>query len=472
MSIPSSPHPDSQRLRWPEKLGYGVGDTACCLFWVIVSSYLNLFYTDVFGLAPAALAWLLLITRIWDAAFDPVMGMIADRTRSRWGKFRPWLLWGIIPFIAAEVALFYTPNLGADGKLVYAYVTYSLMMLIYSVVNVPYGALLGVITSDSTERTTLASYRFVGAFAGNFIVQGSLLYLVQRLGRGNDRVGYPLAVGVLAVFSGLLFLYLFASTRERVRPPLERSSVRRDLRDLLGNRPWMILFGVGALSLVYVTMRQVAAVYYISYYVGDRSLIAKFLLAGTVFSIVGAVIAPWFARRIGCKKRAFMILTLLGLLCNGATWFAGPQDLWIIFASHIVGSIPLAAIFPLMGSMFADTADYGQWKFGRRATGLVFAGSTFSQKTGGAIGAALVNVVLYYSGYVANAVQGASSLQGLRHVMSTLPALGGLFVLGLAWFYPLNEEAGRRIAADLDSAAAPRNGTPSRSEQTAGHSTP
>jgi GPH family glycoside/pentoside/hexuronide:cation symporter len=431
-----------------------VGDTACCLFWVIVSSYLNLFYTDIFGLAPSALAWLLLITRIWDAAFDPVMGMIADRTRSRWGKFRPWLLWGILPFMAAEVALFHTPDLGPGGKLVYAYVTYSLMMLIYSMLNVPYGALLGVITADSTERTTLASYRFVGAFVGNFIVQGCLLYLVQRLGGGNDRVGYPLAVGVLALLSGLLFLYLFASTRERVRPPVERSSVRRDLRDLLGNRPWLILFGVGALSLVYVTMRQVAAVYYISYYVGDRTLIAKFLLAGTVFSIAGAVLAPWFARLVGCKKRAFLILTLLGLACNGATWFAGPGDLWIIFGSHILGSVPLAAIFPLMGSMFADTADYGQWKFGRRATGLVFAGSTFSQKTGGAIGAALVNVVLYYSGYVANAVQGPSSLLGLRHVMSTLPALGGLLVLGLASLYPLNEAEGRRIAAALQASAA------------------
>jgi GPH family glycoside/pentoside/hexuronide:cation symporter len=446
MNPPSVP---ASVVRWPEKLAYAGGDTACCLFWVIVSSFLNIFYTDVFGLAPSALAALLFITRLWDAAFDPVMGMIADRTTTRWGKFRPWILWGIVPFMAAEIALFYTPDLGPTGKLVYAYVTYSLVMGLYSVLNVPYGALLGVITPHSHERTALASYRFVGAFAGNFIVQGTLLWMVARFGGGNDRLGYTLAVTVLAFASGGLFFYLFAATRERVAPPTVRNSVRTDLDDLWRNTPWLILFVLGAITLIYVTFRQTTTVYYFSYYVGDKPLAATFLLTGTVFSIIGALLTPWLVRLFGGKKAAFIGLTLVAAVSNLLTWFAGPRDLVLIFASHIISSIPMAAVFPLMGSMYADTADYGQWKFGRRATGLIFAGSTFSQKTGGAIGAGLVNVVLSLIGYQANAAQTPGALAGLQHLMSTLPAAVGLGVAALALLYPLNNEAEARIAREL-----------------------
>jgi glycoside/pentoside/hexuronide:cation symporter, GPH family len=440
---------------WREKIGYAVGDTACCLFWVIVSSFLNIFYTDVFGLAPAALAGLLFITRLWDAAFDPIVGMFADRTSSRWGKFRPWILWGILPFMVAEIALFYTPGFGPTGKLVYAYVTYSLVMLIYSGINVPYGALLGVITPNSSERTALASYRFVGAFAGNFIVQGTLLWMVSHFGRGNDRVGFTLAVTVLAFASGGLFLYLFASTKERVLPPVERNSVGSDLKDLMHNRPWVTLFMMGATTLVYITFRQVTTVYYFAYYVGDKAMASTFLLAGTVFSILGAISTPYLVPLFGGKKATFIGLTLIGAACNAATYLAGPRDLVLIFATHMLGSIPQAAIFPLMGSMYADTADYGDWKFGRRATGLIFAGSTFSQKTGGAIGAALVNVVLSLVGYKANVVQSATSIAGLRHLMSTLPAVFGLAVVGLSMLYRLSTEDERRIAQALRERKSP-----------------
>ena len=447
-ATPSSAKP-LQLVFWREKLGYAVGDTASCLFWVIVSSFLNIYYTDVFGLAPSALAGLLLITRLWDAAFDPVMGMIADRTTTRWGKFRPWILWGIIPFVVAEIALFYTPSFGPSGKLVYAYITYSLVMLLYSVLNVPYGALLGVISPHSHERTALASYRFVGAFAGNFIVQGTLLWMISHFGRGDDKLGYTLAVTVLAIASGGLFFYLFASTTERVQPPAEKNTVRTDIKDLLHNAPWLTLFAMGATTLIYVTFRQVTTVYYFTYFVGDKAMVSSFLLIGTVFSILGAISTPYLVRLIGCKKKTFIFLTFTAVVCNAATYFAGPKDIILIFASHILGSIPMAAIFPLMGSMYADTADYGEWKFGRRATGLIFAGSTFSQKTGGALGAALVNVVLTYIGYQANAVQSATSLSGLRHLMSTLPAAFGLFVIGLSLFYQLSTEKENQIALEL-----------------------
>ncbi len=449
MSLSTAPTPGVSLLRWPEKVGYAVGDTACCLFWVIVSSYLNKFYTDVYGLAPAALGLMLLITRAWDAAFDPIVGMIADRTTTRWGKFRPWILWSIVPFVVAEIALFYTPNLGPTGKLVYAYVTYSVMMAVYSVINVPYGALLGVITPHSHERTALASYRFVGAFAGNFIVQGTLLYLVHLLGRGDNRLGYTLAVTVLAVASGALFFYLFLATKERVLPPRERSSIGTDLKDLVRNRPWVVLFVLGALTLIYLTSRQTVILYYFDYYVGREALSSAFLLAGTVCSIIGAVLAPFLVRLIGNKKTAFVVLTAAGACCHGLTYFAGPADLALIFAAHMLASIPMAALFPLMGSMYADTADYGEWKFGRRATGLIFAGSTFSQKTGGALGAGLVNVILALVGYLPNVAQSESSIQGIRHMMSTIPAVGGAVVIALAFLYPLDAALETRVAREL-----------------------
>jgi GPH family glycoside/pentoside/hexuronide:cation symporter len=451
MSSLPVPSAATSAVRWPEKVSYAVGDTACCLFWVIVSSYLNKFYTDVFGLAPAALGLMLLITRIWDAAFDPVMGMIADRTSTRWGKFRPWILWSIVPFIAAEIALFYTPDFGPTGKLVYAYVTYSLMMLIYSVVNVPYGALLGVITPHSEERTALASYRFVGAFAGNFIVQGTLLAMVHHFGRGDNRLGYLIAVTILAFASGLLFFGLFLGTKERIRPPQVRSSVATDLKDLVRNRPWVTLFVLGALSLIYLTSRQTVILYYFDYYVGNEALSSAFLLAGTVCSILGAVLAPFLVKWIGDKRRAFMLFTIAGALFHGLTYLARPGDVVMIFALHMLSSIPMAAIFPLMGSMYADTADYGEWKFGRRATGLVFAGSTFSQKTGGALGAGLVNVILALVGYVPNVAQTAESVQGIRHMMSTIPAAGALVVVALTFLYPLTGELERRVGRELAS---------------------
>lgn len=215
------------------------------------------------------------------------------------------------------------------------------------------------------------------------------------------------------------------------------------------NGPWVTLFMMGATTLVYVTFRQVTSVYYFAYYVGDKPMASTFLLAGTVFSILGAISTPYLVPIFGSKKATFIALTLMGVVCNEATYFAGPKDLVLIFASHMLGSIPMAAIFPLMGSMYADTADYGEWKFNRRATGLIFAGSTFSQKTGGAIGAALVNVVLSYVGYKANVTQTETSIAGLRHLMSTLPAVFGLVVVGLSMLYRLTTDDEKQIALEL-----------------------
>jgi GPH family glycoside/pentoside/hexuronide:cation symporter len=437
------------RLPWSEKIGYAAGDTASCLYWQTFSMFLMIFYTDTFGLTPAAVGTMFLISRFWDAAIDPVMGVIADRTETRFGKFRPWILWGIVPFMISGVALFLTPDFSPTGKLIYAYVTYTLVMMIYTVVNVPYGALLGVISPYSEDRTTLASFRFIGAFVGNIIVQGTLLYLVATLGRGNDRVGYPLAMAVFALLAGGLFFFTFAATKERVRPLVAPTSIRRDVQDLLRNRPWLMLCLMGLATLVYISVRNGATLYYFKYYVGDQDAAAPFLVAGTVFSIIGAFLTPQLTRLCGGKKPAFIILTLVCTASMSAFYFLRPTDRVLLYACNIVQSVPNAALFPLIWSMYADTADYGEWKNGRRATGLVFSAATFAQKMGWAVGGALAGFLLNLVGFVANVAQSASSLGGIRHMMSTIPAAISLGVVGLALLYSLDNRLERQIGFDL-----------------------
>ena len=434
-----------------EKIGYAVGDTASCLYWQTFSMFLMIFYTDTFGISPAVVGTMFLLSRFWDAAIDPVMGVIADRTETKYGKFRPWILWGIVPFTVSGIVLFITPDFGQTGKTIYAYLTYTVVMMVYTMVNVPYGALLGVISPNSDERTTLASYRFIGAFTGNIIVQGTLLSLVKYFGKGNDRIGYPLAMTVFAVAAGALFFFTFASTKERVKPPKVQSSVGRDIKDLLKNRPWLVLCSMGLVTLIYVSIKNGAMLYYFKYYVGNQEAAAPFMVAGTVFSILGALSTPYIVRFIGSKKVTFIILTIVNAACMAAFYFAGPQDFVLMYATQIIGSVPGAALFPLIWSMYADTADYGEWKFGRRATGLVFSAATFSQKMGWAVGGALAGFALTMIGFVANIAQDAATLSGIRHMMSTIPAAIAMLVIALSLFYNLNAKLEKQIGLELQA---------------------
>jgi GPH family glycoside/pentoside/hexuronide:cation symporter len=434
-----------------EKIGYAVGDTASCLYWQTFSMFLMIFYTDTFGISPAVVGTMFLISRFWDAAIDPVMGVIADRTETKYGKFRPWILRGIIPFTVAGIVLFITPDISETGKIIYAYVTYTVVMMVYTMVNVPYGALLGVISPHSDERTQLASYRFIGAFTGNIIVQGTLLALVSFFGKGNDRLGYPLAMTVFAVAAGALFFFTFASTKERVKPPKEKSTIRTDIKDLLKNRPWIVLCSMGLMTLIYVSIKNGAMLYYFKYYVGDQAAAAPFMVAGTVFSILGALSTPYIVRFIGSKKATFIVLTLINAASMAVFYFAGPKDFVLMYATQIIGSIPGAALFPLIWSMYADTADYGEWKFGRRATGLVFSAATFSQKMGWAVGGALAGFLLTIIGFVANVAQNDATLSGIRHMMSTIPAAIALVVIAISLFYELSDKLEKQVGRELQA---------------------
>jgi glycoside/pentoside/hexuronide:cation symporter, GPH family len=436
-------------VSFTEKIGYAVGDTASCLYWQTFSMFLMIFYTDVFGLSAAAVAAMLGISRIIDAITDPIMGVVADRTRSRWGKFRPWLLWGLVPFGISGVLVFITPDLSPMGKLIYAYITYNLVMLMYTMVNVPYGALLGVISPSSHDRTTLASYRFVGAFGGNIIVQGTLIPLIAFFGKGNERVGYPMAIGVFAILAGALFFATFITSRERVTPPKEQSSIKNDLTDLFKNRPWIVLCLMGLATLIYVSIRNAATMYYFKYYIGNQDAASPFMVAGTAFSILGALLAPYITRVIGDKRRTFILLTLFCGAVMGLFYFVQPGNLVLLYGCHIVMSLANAAMMPLIWSMYADTADYGEWRFRRRATGLVFSAGTFSQKVGWALGGSIAAGVLHFIGFVANKEQSAESLTGIRNMMSIYPAALTLVAVAIAFAYNLTAKNEHQIKEEL-----------------------
>lgn len=362
------------------------------------------------------------------------------------------MLRGILPYAVFGILLFVTPPFSIGGKIVYAFVTYTLVMVAYSMVNVPYGALLGVISPNSDERTKLASYRFIGAFSGNIICTASFLYLVKFLGSGNDKLGYPLAMTVFAIAACLLFSYTISSTKERVKPPKVPSTIRTDIKDLLKNRPWVVLCSMGLMTLIYVSVKNSAILYYFKYYVGNELVSSLFITIGTIFSVVGALSTPYITKIFrGDKRLTFIVLTFVNAVCMALFYFAGPKDLLYMYVLQCIGSIPGAAMFPLIWSMYADTADYGEWKFGRRATGLVFSAATFSQKMGWAIGGAIAGLALTIIGYVANVEQNASTLSGLRHMVSTIPAALAIVVIIIAIFYNLDAKMETQIGLDLQA---------------------
>ena len=303
-ATPESPNAtNADRLKLTEKVAYGLGDTASCLYYTTLAQFLMFFYTDVFGITATAAGLMMLVTKLWDTANDPIMGMIADRTNSRHGKFRSWILWMIPPFMVTGVLVFTTPDLSMTGKLIWAYVTYSLVGMAYTAINVPYSALMGVMTSNSKERTVLSSFRFLGANSGSLIVQGSLLWLVATLGQGNEQRGFLYTMCVYAIVAGGLFFVTFKYTRERVLPPPKKNKVLNDLRDLTKNGPWLVFCVVGVLSLIHISVRNGATLYYFKYYIGNQSLATSYLVAGSVMSIAGVSCTNTFLRCFATSGR-------------------------------------------------------------------------------------------------------------------------------------------------------------------------
>jgi GPH family glycoside/pentoside/hexuronide:cation symporter len=441
--------PLADRISLKEKIGYSLGDAASNFYWKTFEFFLMIFYTDVFGISAAAVGTMLLVTRLADAVADPVMGAIADRTKTRWGHFRPYVLWFALPLAVAGVLTFTTPNLSGGGKLVYAYITYSLLMFLYTAVNIPYTALMGVMTPNSLERTSIASIRFIGAFTAGVFVQYFTLKLVGFFGHGNDARGWQLTMVLYGVLAVAMLALCFATTRERVTPPAQqKSDLKRDLSDLFGSRPWLVLVGVLLLVLAAFVIKGSASAYYFKYFVKREDLLGPFLVSNGLAFLVAVSIASQLAKVFG-KKRLFMMAIGLGGLVIGAFYIAGPTDVVLMFTLQIVSSFIIGFNSPLVFAMFADTADDAEWRTGRRTTGLVFASAIFATKAGVAIGAWMFGLIFAYFGYVANVAQTPRSLHGIILTMSWIPCALMLLATALMQLYPLNEEMMVRIESDL-----------------------
>jgi GPH family glycoside/pentoside/hexuronide:cation symporter len=453
----------SGKLSIKEKVGYALGDMASNLYFQTFVIFLLNFYTDVFGLPAAAVGTLFLITRIFDAINDPIMGTIADRVNTRWGKFRPFVFFFAIPMAIVGVFTFTTPDYDVSGKLIYAYITYNLLMVMYTIVNVPYSSLMAVITPNSLERTELSSYRFVAAFAGGLLVQGSSILLVNYFGKGNDAVGWQWAMGCLGALAVILLFITFISTKERVHPPKDQKvETKRDLKDLFTNKAWLLIGGATVFQLICYVMRGSSIIYYFKYYILDQKLnlfgldlnlsfttfTSSFLLIGTGFTILGAILTKWLSKTFD-KKNTYVGMLLTVSLVNCMFYFLQPQNVVLIYLFNIIISFAWGPVSVLQWAMYTDTADFSEWKNGRRATGLLMAASLFALKLGLTLGGALVGWILAFYGFVPNQAQTAESTIGIILLLSLYPSLFGFIGVILMFFYPLNNKMMAKIEGDL-----------------------
>lgn len=444
-----------------EKAGYGFGDMSSSMFWKIFSYYLPFFYSNVFGLSLAHAGTLLLITKLYDAVFDPIMGMIADRTRTRWGMYRPYLLWAALPFAIAGVLTFTTPDAGYGFKHAFAYVTYIIMMTVYSVINVPYGAMLGVVTPDSREKTVFSSYRMFFAYGGSFIALAifePLLKFFQSSDGVSTAASWQYTMAVVGLICALLFILCFAMTKERVKPEASQpggSSVLKDMKSLVRNVPWWILLGAGIGVLLFNSIRGGAAAYYFKDVIGVSAIFTCgiFLAVGEVANMLGVALAVPLSDRLGKKSSYILALVVAGVLSLFIMFLpvSEPAGLWTLMGLQVLISVAAGVTLPLLWSMFADIADYSEYKNASASTGLIFSSSSMAQKFGGAFGSALILWVLAAFGYDTseNAVQAQSAITGLKAMMSWIPAAGAFLAAIVVAFYPLTTSRMKEISAVL-----------------------
>lgn len=468
-----------QKLSILDKVGYAFGDGASNLIWMSFIYFQSKFYTDVFFYTPDAelersllekLATLLLLTRIFDMAFDLFMGVMGDRTRTRWGKFRPYLLWFAVPFGIIAALTFTTPGLGPNGKLIYAYITLCLMMMVYSAINIPYSALMGVLSPDSQERTSASSYRFAFAFGAGLLVQYLTLYLVDDFGKVKQEMsgvvlaaarahGYQLTMGLYAAMATGLFFLTFVLTKERVQPVPQKTSLGRDLSDLATNVPWLILFFIGTLTVCSVAIRNGAILYYFQYYVGNEKLAASFMVAGTLLSLLGTMAVQHVTRFAG-RKTTYIGLAVLGAISLVLASWVKPQQVALIFALQVLYSAVTGPTSAVLWAMFADSADYSEWRTGRRATGLVFSAAGMSNKLGWAIGGPVAVWLLARFGYQAGVAQTPQALHGILLLFSIIPAVGFFLTGAGLLFYPLSEDRMKKLQGELQARHAVSEAVP------------
>lgn len=464
-----------------EKIGYGFGDMSSSMFWKIFSYYLPFFYSNIFGLSLAHAGTLILVTKLYDAVSDPVMGLIADRTNTRWGKYRPYLLWIAVPFALAGILAFFTPQTdNYTFKHIYAYVTYILMMTVYTAINVPYGAMLGVMSDDAREKSMFSSFRMFFAFIGSFVAMGSFEPLLRLRGAimgtlpqnwtiaDSAPMDWTVALIIIGSICEILFLLSFAMTREHVTEaqmqkqnagevaaePVRQSSVWNDLRCLVSNRPWWMLLGGGISVLLFNCIRGGAAAYYFADVLGVNAVftLAAFLTAGEIAQLVGVIVTVPVSEKIGKKATFLSVLTIISVLSVIVMFLPDtPAGMWTLMVLQVLICIAIGINSPLLWTMFADVADYSELKNGNASTGLIFSSSSMAQKFGAAFGSAIVLWVLMAFGYdnAKGAVQTPEALSTIKALISWIPAIGSAVGILIMSMYPLTEKKMSEIREKL-----------------------
>jgi GPH family glycoside/pentoside/hexuronide:cation symporter len=481
----------THKLSFFEKAGYSLGDAAANFVFMTMILFQLTFYTDTMGLTAGVAGTLLLVGRLWDAFFDPFMGVLADRTNTRWGKFRPWVLWTAVPWGIVMVMAFTVPNFNPTGLLLYAIMTNILLMTLYSANNTPYSALTGVMTADVNERTSLSAYRFFAAMFAQLIVGGFTLPLVAKFGQGDNARGWQMTMGLWALLSVVFFVVTFLSVRERVQPPpAQKSSPKEDFGNLAKNGPWIAMFVLTLAHFIYVAMRNGTMFYYFNYYVDQTSLLAFldrfglgtappdghgllyflmstfglyvneartniasvgfsfFQMSQQAVTILGVLASTFLAMRFG-KRAVALVCFALATILAAAFIFMPADAIGAIYVLEWVRALAYAPTIPLIWAMFADVADYGEWTSGRRATGVVFATILFGLKAGLSLGGAIAGWLLSGYGYVANVEQTPQALLGIRLTVSVYPALFLLTVVVSLLFYKITKKLNTQIQDEL-----------------------
>ncbi|MFC0445012.1 glycoside-pentoside-hexuronide (GPH):cation symporter [Pseudidiomarina halophila] len=432
-----------------EKVAYGLGDTASNLIFQTVMLFLAFFYTDIFGISAATVGTMFLVVRLIDAVTDPMMGLLADKTRTRFGQFRPYLLWLVIPFAVCSILAFTTPDLNNTGKVIYAYVTYTLLMLAYTAINIPYSALGGVLTKDPEERVSVQSYRFVFGMLGGLIVTLLTLPLVDFFGQGDRALGYQLTIGAMSVFGVMLFLLCFAGTKERVHPPAtQHLTLGSGLRNLWQNDALRTLAIVAVVLLIGIAIKNTLAIYYVKYYLLREDLITAFISLGMVGNILGCAVANPLTRRVD-KVIAYKALQIIAAVMSVAAFWVDPDQLVLAFILYFLWSFFLQMATPMLWAKIADVVDFGQRQSGIRATGLVYSSVVFFIKIGIALGGAIAGWWLAFYNYQADQIQTEHTQFGILVAFTVLPAIASLLVAWIMRRYTLDQARVIKIAQEL-----------------------
>lgn len=479
------------KLTFREKLGYGLGDTACHFAWDMAGMFLFFFFTDVYGISAAMAGTIMLVARVWDAISDPLIGIIADRTNTKWGKFRPYMIWFAIPMGISLVLLFTTPDYEETGKVIYAAIMYLLLSTMYTAVNLPYSALSGVMTADSAERTELNQYRFFLGFIGMFIVSFTMVFknylimddvllyaqnanlpeqafaFIQEHNWGearlldssgglkdiivqHERKAFQFIAIIMAILGTILLILSFFMTKERIKPPAnQQSNLVEDLKNVFGVQAWLILFVLGIITFVLINIQGAVINQYFKYYVGNENGATLLYTATTVSLIIGVLLATPLTKRFE-KRDVYLVCSAVSGLLTMALYLPGKEDFYMLHTINILSKIAIAPTIPLLWSMIADTADFSEWKNRRRATGLFFSATTFAQKIGGGIAVALAGWLLTIANYDGEAIQQtAESILAIKLSFSVIPGALYLLTAALLFWYKLDDKQVEQIKLEL-----------------------